>query len=573
MEDIYRKDNDDDALFELAQQYDEAEEYEKSLPIYVELANKGHAEAQNELGLFYEMGDAGVEIDVEKAFEWYMKSAKQGCAEAMVNLGDLYSSGNLSSGKDIDKAFDWYMKSASQDNADAMVKLGDLYNYGRLPEGQNLVKAVGWYEKAKELGAFEAICRIGSLYQDGQYFEKDLQKAIDCYFEALECAEEDDKRLPAFYLGLAFEETKEYEKSFEYLKQAADLGEDLAYLVLGESYELGRGVEKDYNKAFDYFSKAYDKGVKSAGYFLGEAYYYGRGTTVNYEKALQLLEEDAEKGNTYAMLNLGEMYYSGKGCEKNKENEEKALALYKQAAESGNEEGKRIMEILQPFFIDESPLIDKLTDKLIEVAQKPSLRKEFSVTYDAGGGHLSTVVFHKNMPPMFAMEQFFMTAYYVEKFEWMASLEYIPDKTIPIIIDKTAPWIKPVADKELRLRFHRSQMEIYSKIGSEKGVEHHRAEYEKWEQMEAKPYRVKNDTFEYWYAEAEKRDWEAMIIVSVCYYHGIVARENARLGELWKQLARSTRNYYEPNGRPFEEVYAKKETELTQDDSSESSTN
>ena len=31
MDDIYRKDNDDDALFELAQQYDEAEEYEKSL--------------------------------------------------------------------------------------------------------------------------------------------------------------------------------------------------------------------------------------------------------------------------------------------------------------------------------------------------------------------------------------------------------------------------------------------------------------------------------------------------------------------------------------------------------------
>lgn len=287
--------------------------------------------------------------------------------------------------------------------------------------------------------------------------------------------------------------------------------------------------------------------------------------------AFQLYKEGVEKdGETEAMKRLGELYYRGEGCDKD---EEKSLTLYRQAAEKGDEEAVKMIEILQPFLIDESKLIDKLTDKLIQVAQKPNMRKEFGVTYDTGNGRFSTVVFHKNKPPMFAIEQFLLTAYYVEEFERMAKLENIPDITIPIIIDKTAPWIKPVADKELRLRLHRSLMEIYSKIGSEKGVEHHRAEYEKWEQKESKPYRVKDGTFDYYYAEAEKHDWGAMIVLSVCYHYGITVRKNDRLSELWKKMARSTYNYYEPNGRPFEEEFAEIEAMVTEKESDESSTN
>ena len=53
MADTHKQDMDDDALYELAKKYDEANEYEKSLPIYIELADKGHAKAQNRLGCLY----------------------------------------------------------------------------------------------------------------------------------------------------------------------------------------------------------------------------------------------------------------------------------------------------------------------------------------------------------------------------------------------------------------------------------------------------------------------------------------------------------------------------------------
>ena len=497
MTDIYNQDLDDDALYELAEQYDDADEYEKALPIYEKLANKGHAEAQEALGNYYEYGD-GVDQDIEKAFEWYVKSAMQGNPKAMVNLGNLYKGGKLSNGKSIEKA-------------------------------------VGWYEKAKELGCSDAFYEIGHLYKDGLYYEKDLQKAIDCYSKALEFAvEENDKSVIALYLGLAYEEAKEHEKAVEYYKQAAEFGESLAYLKLGSIYELGRGVEKDYHKAFTCYSVAYNKGVTAADYMLGRAYHYGLGTEVNFEKA---------------------------------------IALYRHAAADGNKNAAKIMEVLQPFLIDESHLIDILTDKLIEVAQKPSMRKVFSVTCDVGDGHTLTVVFHKNMPPMFAMEEFFMTAYYVDLFEWMAGLESIPEEILKIIFDRTAPWIQPVADKELRLRFHRSLMEIFSKLGNKECYEHERIQYEKWEQMESKPYRVEKGSFDYWYAKAEKRDWEAMIDLSVWYRRGIAVRKNERLAEFWKNAARSTYHYYEPQGRHFEEVYAEEESELTKDNSNESSTN
>lgn len=524
---------DDDALFELAKKYDEADEYGESLPLYIELAEKGYAKAQNRLGRIYEFGEAKVEKDLEKAFDWFMKSAMQGNTDAMVNLGDLYK------------------------------ELG-------FPE-DNPEKGVEWYFKAKELGSVRVLSRIGILYLEGDYYEKDLQKAYECYCEAMKSADDKhEKAFVAFLLGDVLARTEQFEKAFEYLSQAAELGFHEAYVKIGQLYANGLGVEKDEKKAFDYYSLAYNKGKVIAVFKLGEAYRYGYGTEVNYEKAMQLYEEAAEQGHTFAMISLGEMYHAGEGCEKD---DEKAIALFKQAAENGDKEAALMMEVLQPFLVDESQLIDKLTDKLIQVAQKPNMRKEFSVTYDTGNGRFFTVVFHKNKPPMFAIEQFFLTAYYVEEFERMAKLENIPDITIPIIIDKTAPWIKPVADKELRLRLHRSLMEIYSKIGSEKGVEHHRAEYEKWEQKESKLYRVKDGTFDYYYAEAEKHDWGAMIVLSVCYHYGITVRKNDRLSELWKKMARSTYNYYEPNGRPFEEEFAEIEAMVTEKESDESSTN
>ena len=48
----------------------------------------------------------------------------------------------------------------------------------------NYEKAIEWYEKARELGLPDALVAIGELYRDGQGYEKDLQKAYDCFCDA-----------------------------------------------------------------------------------------------------------------------------------------------------------------------------------------------------------------------------------------------------------------------------------------------------------------------------------------------------------------------------------------------------
>ena len=83
MTEMNKQDLDDDALFDLAKKYDDADEDEKALPILEKLAEKGHAMAQSYLATYYECGFAGLEVNLKKAFDLYLKSAEQGCAESM----------------------------------------------------------------------------------------------------------------------------------------------------------------------------------------------------------------------------------------------------------------------------------------------------------------------------------------------------------------------------------------------------------------------------------------------------------------------------------------------------------
>ena len=57
-----------------------------------QLANKGNAKAQLDLGRKYEKGD-GVPQDDAEAVKWYRKSAEQGNAKAQEYLGFMYEKG------------------------------------------------------------------------------------------------------------------------------------------------------------------------------------------------------------------------------------------------------------------------------------------------------------------------------------------------------------------------------------------------------------------------------------------------------------------------------------------------
>ena len=103
--------------------------YVGAIKRWIELGNKGEAEAQLKLGTIYRLGENGIEKDINKSIKWYTLAAEKGNVYAQYNLGKIYESE-----KDIidyKKAAKWYLLGAEKGNAFSQLKLGLLYAKGQ----------------------------------------------------------------------------------------------------------------------------------------------------------------------------------------------------------------------------------------------------------------------------------------------------------------------------------------------------------------------------------------------------------------------------------------------------------
>jgi len=86
-------------------------DYPAALRLLRPLAQKGNAEAQNNLGLMYAMG-RGVPQDYAAAERWYHMAADKGVASAQNNLGVMYTGGQGVK-QDYIQAYMWFTLAAS----------------------------------------------------------------------------------------------------------------------------------------------------------------------------------------------------------------------------------------------------------------------------------------------------------------------------------------------------------------------------------------------------------------------------------------------------------------------------
>ena len=77
-----------------------------------ELAGLGDPEAQNNLGVLYQIGQFD-RPNYARAIFWFQKSAAKGFAKAQFNLGQLFKKG-LGVPLDYVTAYGWFKKSAEQ---------------------------------------------------------------------------------------------------------------------------------------------------------------------------------------------------------------------------------------------------------------------------------------------------------------------------------------------------------------------------------------------------------------------------------------------------------------------------
>ena len=205
--------------------YYNSQNYEEAVKRWCKAAEQGHASAQRNLGICYEVGK-GVSQNYEEAAKWYRKAAEQGHAIAQFNLGICYEDG-IGVSQNYEEAAKWYRKAAEQGDASAQLNLGICYEYGK-GVSQNYEEAVKWYRKAAEQGDASAQNALGVCYECGHGVSHNYKEAVRWYH------------------------------------LAAEQGDASAQYNLGEKFYFGRGVPQNDQKAREWWQKAAEQGDQDA---------------------------------------------------------------------------------------------------------------------------------------------------------------------------------------------------------------------------------------------------------------------------------------------------------------------
>ena len=159
------------ATLEEAKAAIQAKDFKTAAAIYHELADKGDAKAQYNLGLMYSRGD-GVKQNFNEALKWYRLSAEQGFAEAQYNMGVILLRPEWVKA-DYAESIRWYTKAAEQGHLRSQVALGVAYLRGEVVQ-YDPVAAQKWFTIAAEQDDKEAQFDLSSMYLELESPERNM---------------------------------------------------------------------------------------------------------------------------------------------------------------------------------------------------------------------------------------------------------------------------------------------------------------------------------------------------------------------------------------------------------------
>ena len=317
----------------------EAGDYKTAYKVWLALAEKNDAIAQDSVANLLSSGRGVNKIDYSKAFEFYKKSAQQGNLDAMYNIGNAYLY-NKGVAKDFIKAALWYKKAAAGGNVAAMNALKDMYVKGNIDISLEHLKT--WYIRSLEVsaahGSADSMLSLADIYESGKIMGFSMISKIKIvsdlwYFKAYEAyriAAEKDGAYAMLQLGNIYangwddiEDSRAaanewYKKAIAAYNIAALKNNIDAMWQLKDIYETGSIVPKDkvlvkkwHDKIIEYYKLAAKKGDPQAMVKLGDIYsskdnkdieqakkYYAQAVTYgdwNAQKALELIEANITK--------------------------------------------------------------------------------------------------------------------------------------------------------------------------------------------------------------------------------------------------------------------------------------
>lgn len=248
--------------------------------------------------------------------------------------------------RDPARAAEWHAAAAAQGHTGAMVALGYQYEKAQGVEA-SVGKSVELYERAAKLGSFDGMFNLYRLYTTGKGVKADPAQARTWLERAAAAGSADAKKelvkigrgaydRPGQDIEAAAYKSftrKDYAASGRLYRQAADLGNTDAAVVLGQHYAQGLGVSKDFTEAARLFSIAADKGNPAGQAQLGLAYETGEGVTEDWGEMRRWCEKSATQHHPLGLNCVGRLFQFGMAVPMDRA---QAIAWFDKAADQDN---------------------------------------------------------------------------------------------------------------------------------------------------------------------------------------------------------------------------------------------
>ncbi|QDH15224.1 hypothetical protein E3E11_04440 [Oecophyllibacter saccharovorans] len=362
---------------------------------YADLARKGVAEAQYEVGQCYLRG-RGVPASLTEGARWLYAAAQRGLPEAAFSLATLYAMGlpkgfdpkqmqlpqrqrpevENESTPDYEKALFWSRQAAAQDHGEGQALLAHLLTHG--PEQfRDLPKARVLYERAAQNDAPQGHLGLGLVLLEEARSETQQQRAA----RSLERAAVAGIGTAYATLGWMHENAcgfpRDLEQAARCYEQAAELGLASAQARYGMMLLRGVGIKSNPVMAESWLRQAAYGGESDAAALLGDLYIRGEPPFNKPATALKWYRHAAEQGHVPAARALAFLYLSGTGT---KPDQRQAAHWLRHAAEAGDSHADAELGTL--LLLDEARTVqegDQLQERLRQRARKGDMVSAYNL--------------------------------------------------------------------------------------------------------------------------------------------------------------------------------------------------
>ena len=289
-------------------------------------------------GCIYVDGKDNIDSDYSKAINYFSKSFENGYRYSSFFLAQIYFTKDRKETYDFKKGIEWLKKGVESNSTEAMVLLSQIYLSSIDDEGyksyRNPSKGIELLQKAINHGSGEAYAQLAMEFFSGINVNKDDKKFYEYSQKAYELRIQDG----ANNLGYCYQQgigcERNINKAIEIYQEAVKLGSGIAAKNLYYIFRYGDSqndipVNFDRGKAKYYLLEGARLNDPIALLQLSKHYYSGSDMfESNYVQAYIYAKKSADAGNVDGCAMVAYLLDNGKGCYKNPKEAQKYRDKY-----------------------------------------------------------------------------------------------------------------------------------------------------------------------------------------------------------------------------------------------------